>query len=68
MLVSVYPGQSKDEAMEEYFTEHPDMFTTSTAVSLLALCLAILPARLLRLAAVFSRNGDLSTHSIKIVN
>jgi len=25
MLVSVYPGQSKDEAMEEYFTEHPDM-------------------------------------------
>lgn len=25
MIVSVYPGQSKEEAMEVYFTEHPDM-------------------------------------------
>lgn len=25
MIVPVYPGQSKEEAREEYFTEHPDM-------------------------------------------
>lgn len=25
MIVPVYPDQSKEEAMEEYFTEHPEM-------------------------------------------
>ena len=25
MIVLVYPGQSREEAMEMYFTEHPDM-------------------------------------------